>query len=101
MDAITSTPTTINDMQKTQLTVLIEKMDKAIAHYSNYDNAKNIAKAIALLKTDAIALLPQEREDMEKVYEQGQSDGFDALRIGRAMTAACTFFTDNYSQYKP
>ena len=104
MATITSTPTTINDMQKTQLTSAIEKLDELLkelmdeAKEADIDSQEFSGIAaerfqLQMYRTFLIDLLPQEKEDMEKAYAAGFIDDVDSYRA--------TYFTDNYSQYKP
>lgn len=81
-------------MNKTQLTILIEEIDKRIAHYENYDSSKNIVSELKGVRGVAIALLPKEREDMEDMAEYGHAE-HEKWTIN-----AESIFDTNFTQYK-
>lgn len=91
-------------MQKTQLTVLIEFI-------SEQEKIEGWDATMEVIKNKAIDLLPKEREDMEKAFDDGHNQKWGdgkAVQIYEHEYIDATggslheeYFIEKYLQYKP
>lgn len=84
-------------MKKTALTQLIEELDKVSGEpQGDKPFQEGYYYAVEYFKQKAISLLPQEREDIENSYIDGQVDVRGENKINYSQ-----HFNEHFTQYTP